>query len=1088
VTGANLVHHPLTLTHRKRGQMTRIRIGAAALGLALLALAGTAQAQEQTGRITGRVTDQDTSLPLGGVTVIVVGPQGEDAVVTNDKGDYTFTALPIGTYVIRFYAANATTQVEQSGVMVAADRMVRVNAKIAGAGATAAQQTYLIASKAPTIDIGSARIGAQFDSQFTQNVPLGLTYGDVIERAPGAFVDGSGNVSIGGATGLENIYLINGMNATGVRYGNLESGVSGIGGGTNLPTEFLSQIDVNSGGYQAEFGGAMGGVINTVLKSGSNEFHGSVFGYWSPYWLSGTPNVVVSVNNALAGQRKLDFSDMLGAEVGGPIIKDKLFFWVGFAPQIADTHVLRLTYAQQQDPNNPGQPLLDPNGIPVTKQVDWTARIPETHRTYNFAGTLDWIPLPDNKLTLSIYGTPSFNQELKNQFGINAIASDPRTAVEDLTRSNTDVSARWLSKLYDRRWQIEALAGMHSEYLYTRSPYSDLNSLNEVQYGGSNLWDLERATGCAPDPTTGFQPCPVSPFYQTGGFGEIDKYSAYRWTGEIKSTNIFEGGGHHELRYGWHMEYATFDLDREYSGPAPGSHAFEQLFLPGNASGLPGNFYNTTTLFGLSPNETAAMHGDLTAPPDYVDSLHAFVKSLSDAFFLQDSYSPSKLRNLTINAGLRYEMQSLYGNDGSAIFDTHNWAPRLSAVYDPFNDGRSKVSVSYGRYYEQVPVDVAARYFAGENSIQQYGFLNTCAPTVQNPYSWTGSADYKQCPGSAALGTNPLFNSEFAQQNMQGQYYNEVVATAEREVMEDMTVRLDYQHRWLGNIIEDGYGPGFGPGVLANPGNVSTGLNAAQDQVNAAIASGNQAAIQQAQYVLATLQQLNAAPKPERTYDAITASVNKRFSKNWLARAAYTYSRLVGNYEGLYQNETNYIAPNGNNAYDAPELFVNQNGRLPNDRPHLFHLDGFYRHDIGKGRLTLGLSFTARSGMPRNYISNLEPGTAYQIVMLLPRGDAGRTPTVTQLNGKIAYGRPVGHNMSLEGFIDLFNIFNQQTTLQTDDNYTFDAAPPIVNGTVQDLKFAKNSGGAPITKNVNFGQPIAYQDPFSARLGLRLSF
>jgi hypothetical protein len=78
--------------------------------------------------------------------------------------------------------------------------------------------------------------------------------------------------------------------------------------------------------------------------------------------------------------------------------------------------------------------------------------------------------------------------------------------------------------------------------------------------------------------------------------------------------------------------------------------------------------------------------------------------------------------------------------------------------------------------------------------------------------------------------------------------------------------------------------------------------------------------------------------------------------------------------------------------------------------------------------------------------------------------------------------------MNLEGFIDLFNIFNQQTAVITDDNYTFDAAPPIVNGTPSDLKFAKTASGQPIGKNPNYGQPLAYQAPFNARLGLRLTF
>src|SRR5450432_3764466 len=259
------------LAQRKRGQMNRIRGCATLLGLALLLVGGLARAQETTGRVTGRVSDQDTGMPMGGVTVIMQGPQGEDATLTDDRGEYRFTSLPVGTYVIRFYAANTSTQVEQPAVAVQADKMVRVNAKIAGTAQAASQQTYVITGKAPIVDIGSASVSTQFDEEFDTNVPLGRSYGDVIERAPGAFVDPSGNVSIGGATGLENIYLVNGMNVTGIEYGNLEAGTPTIGGGTNLPLEFLTQIGVNSGGYQAEFGGAMGGVINSVLKTGSTR-------------------------------------------------------------------------------------------------------------------------------------------------------------------------------------------------------------------------------------------------------------------------------------------------------------------------------------------------------------------------------------------------------------------------------------------------------------------------------------------------------------------------------------------------------------------------------------------------------------------------------------------------------------------------------------------------------------------------------------------------------------------------------------------------------------------------------------------------
>jgi hypothetical protein len=291
--------------------MNRIRGGAAfALGAALLLGAGgIARAQEITGRVTGRVSDQYTNMPLGGVTVVLQGPQGEDATLTDDTGEYHFSNLKVGTYVIRFYAANSATQVEQGGVQVAADKMVRVNAKLAATTAVqpSAQQTYVITGKPPVVDIGSARVGANFDEKYLNNVPLGRNYGDVIDRAPGAFVDPSGNVSIAGATGLENIYIVNGLNVTGIEFGNLETGAPSFGGGTNLPIEFLTQMDVSSGGYQAEYGGGMGGVINSVLKSGSNEWHGSAFSYWSPYWFSKDPTPVTTVGGSLGYVRKPDF-------------------------------------------------------------------------------------------------------------------------------------------------------------------------------------------------------------------------------------------------------------------------------------------------------------------------------------------------------------------------------------------------------------------------------------------------------------------------------------------------------------------------------------------------------------------------------------------------------------------------------------------------------------------------------------------------------------------------------------------------------------------------------------------------------------
>src|SRR5258708_4900784 len=163
--------------------MSGIRGRAVALGLslALLLTGGVASAQDVSGKIIGRVVDKDSGQPLSGVTVIVQGPQGDDATLTSSAGDYYFSSLPVGTYDIRFYMANSSTKTEQGGVVVSADKTVRVKARIASSAAAAAasEETYVITRRPPAVDVGATRLGPTFDSNFVTNVPVGRNFGDI---------------------------------------------------------------------------------------------------------------------------------------------------------------------------------------------------------------------------------------------------------------------------------------------------------------------------------------------------------------------------------------------------------------------------------------------------------------------------------------------------------------------------------------------------------------------------------------------------------------------------------------------------------------------------------------------------------------------------------------------------------------------------------------------------------------------------------------------------------------------------------------------------------------------------------------------
>jgi len=150
---------------------------------------------------------------------------------------------------------------------------------------------------------------------------------DLLEKAPGATSDATGLVLSGG-TGLENTYYLDGLNITSLKNGAL---------GTNLFVPFLDEVEIVSAGYGAEYGRALGGVVNMATKSGSNEWHASAFSYLSPGAFSGGQQRIASRGSSLTGVTEPDYSTTLGAEVGGPIIKNKLFFWVGYAPRLSTT-------------------------------------------------------------------------------------------------------------------------------------------------------------------------------------------------------------------------------------------------------------------------------------------------------------------------------------------------------------------------------------------------------------------------------------------------------------------------------------------------------------------------------------------------------------------------------------------------------------------------------------------------------------------------------------------------------------------------------------------------------------------------------
>ena len=278
--------------------------------MALLAGAGAARAQT-TGTLVGTVTDAATAKPVAGALVIATSPslQGEQTAVTDARGHFTFTLLPPGRYKL-VAQVMGYLPAERTGLVLQVDYTLRANLALTPE-AVQLEPQVVRNGVAPAVNVGNAEEGTVITRDFLATVPTTRDYEGTVIITPTAVRD-VGGISLGGATSPENNYMLDGL-----RVGDPSANYLG----SNLLTNFIDQIDVKTGGFLPEYGYSSGGIVNTVIKSGSNEFHGSIWGNLTP-GLFTPPSEVVGRNGeavaSYASPYKGSYQSDFGLEVGGP--------------------------------------------------------------------------------------------------------------------------------------------------------------------------------------------------------------------------------------------------------------------------------------------------------------------------------------------------------------------------------------------------------------------------------------------------------------------------------------------------------------------------------------------------------------------------------------------------------------------------------------------------------------------------------------------------------------------------------------------------------------------------------------------------
>jgi len=289
-------------------------------------------AKVPSGQIFGTVTDEQGT-PLPGVAVEGTSASlvGRADALTDAKGVFRLLALSPGTYRIKFSLAGFKS-LTRDGIVLNLEQTVKLNVSLA-LGAIEEQVT--VVGQTPLIDVKSTVKGMTMTRETFQVLPKGRNFDSLVTAVAGVSNESMlRGISVDGASGSENMFYVNGTDVSCIYCGRLEQRVY---------FEFIDEVQVKASGYQAEFGGSLGGIVQVITRQGGNQFHGDLLGYYSGSRLNGKErdalrlglydiNLAEYVNyQDLYGKDKIDLTNA-GFALGGPIFKNKLWFFASFLP------------------------------------------------------------------------------------------------------------------------------------------------------------------------------------------------------------------------------------------------------------------------------------------------------------------------------------------------------------------------------------------------------------------------------------------------------------------------------------------------------------------------------------------------------------------------------------------------------------------------------------------------------------------------------------------------------------------------------------------------------------------------------------
>jgi len=931
------------------------------------------------------------------------------------NGRFSLPSVPTGTYRVSLLRGGKVVN-KQEGVEVRLSQ----GSEVFLTGTT--QTVQIVGSRIARIDTSSATSAAVFTAKDLERLPVAGNVGAIIQLAPNTTkgdsrYGGAGAPSFGGASASENAYYINGFPVT-----TLLTQV----GFSQLPFNAIGQAQVLTGGYGAEFGRSTGGVVNIITKRGGNDWEvgGSVA--IEPKSLRGKernsyfePTGATAGGVAFDGKIRVynglneDERTTLSAYAGGPLIKDKLFFFgaveqtkrnresvrlANTSPVYAIAAATQRTSFQEIEITIPRYLLKLDWAITDNHSLEYTRiqdKVKDKRTFYGF-----------NYATLERTSAVGGGQSYVN-WGPTPVASQQGATVDIL---------KYTGYLTDNLTFTALVGKTRTPHEQTPAGYNP--ALPQNIFSGAQAPGL---TYLAPQGITGTLLVP----------GAYDENKGTRFDVEWKLNSS------HKLRAG--IDYNTI-TSKAGTATAGGLIWTYQLATNPNDPIYPG------------AQGPASVAGNALAQQGYyVESSRT--ASLSQpqvkqqAQYIEDQWQVNK--ELLLILGLRNEgFNNLNGGDIDAnnrqsyIKLNKQLAPRVAAVWDLKGDSSSVLKASAGRYHVPLPTNVAVRG-AGSSYFARTGYVYTGVDqTTGAPTGLTQIGPLYSANNEYGQAKDPR---EVAAQDMKGNYQDELAVGIQQSIAKGWDAGVKFTYRSLKTALDDHcddrpfYAWATRNSVDASNWHYNCALFNPGIANTFTIDMNGDGRLETIRLSAADL----AVPKVKRTYVALDFSLEHQFDGKWWGKATYTYSQNKGNAEGQLKSDIGQGDVATTQDYDFPEFSVNAEGKLPNNRTHQFKLFGFYQvmPEVG-----IGGNLVYASGRPKNCIGNAPVavpdsnpyvaggpvttysgyGSAYFFCngQPSPRGSKGTLPAEFTTDLNFVYSPAFLPGVKLKA--DVFNVFNRQ--------------------------------------------------------------